>query len=202
MARLCACPEISSESNSVQTLQKSFGWDYKPRSPVCIRMQKDHKHMCGKQQNNPACTKMCQSSQCWSWTLYKRRRRTMLTHWSQFVPNMSSRPVWVGRMRRKRTTGQHAEEKRWVSRFRPFSFYKMNATVTRQHLLDPSTPCTYLFLFHRPPAVLISYSTKILTKSCHEQVSFESKVRVEEFLRHWQKVQENWNRNASKMSWS
>ena len=111
MARLCACPEISSESNSVQTLQKSFGWDYKPRSPVCIRMQKDHKHMCGKQQNNPACTKMCQSSQCWSWTLYKRRRRTMLTHWSQFVPNMSSRPVWVGRMRRKRTTGQHAEEK-------------------------------------------------------------------------------------------
>ena len=31
-ARLCAHPEISLESDSVQTLQKSFRWDYKPRS--------------------------------------------------------------------------------------------------------------------------------------------------------------------------
>ena len=39
--RLCAHPEISPESNSVQTPQKSFGSDYKPMSSVCIRMQKD-----------------------------------------------------------------------------------------------------------------------------------------------------------------
>ena len=30
-ARLCARPNISPESNSVQTLRKSFGWDYKTR---------------------------------------------------------------------------------------------------------------------------------------------------------------------------
>ena len=36
----CAGPE----SGPVQTLQTSFGWDYKPRSPVCIRMQKHHIH--------------------------------------------------------------------------------------------------------------------------------------------------------------
>ena len=33
---------VSPEWNPVQTLQKSFGWDYKPRSSVCIRGQKDH----------------------------------------------------------------------------------------------------------------------------------------------------------------
>ena len=43
--RLCASPEISSESNSVQTLQKSFGWDYKSKPPMCIGMQKDHIRM-------------------------------------------------------------------------------------------------------------------------------------------------------------
>ena len=37
-AMLCAARlEISPESNSLQTLQKSFGWDYKPRSPVKCR---------------------------------------------------------------------------------------------------------------------------------------------------------------------
>ena len=41
-ARLYARPEISPESNSVQTLQKSFGGDCKPTSPVPKRMQKDH----------------------------------------------------------------------------------------------------------------------------------------------------------------
>ena len=41
-ARLCDRPGISPESNSGQTLQKSFGWDYKQRPPVCIRMPKDH----------------------------------------------------------------------------------------------------------------------------------------------------------------
>ena len=41
-ARLCACSEISPESSLVQALQKSFGWDYKLRCPVCICMQKDH----------------------------------------------------------------------------------------------------------------------------------------------------------------
>ena len=44
-ARLCAHPKNSPEGNSVQTLQKSFGWDYKLRSSMCICMQKDHKHM-------------------------------------------------------------------------------------------------------------------------------------------------------------
>ena len=39
-ARLCASPEISPESKSVQTLHKSLGWNYKPRSPVSIRMLK------------------------------------------------------------------------------------------------------------------------------------------------------------------
>ena len=75
-ARLCARPEISPESNSVQTLQKSFGWDYKPRSLACIYAYmhakrsemhvKDHVVMSGfgglwKHQINPACTKKCQS---------------------------------------------------------------------------------------------------------------------------------------------
>ena len=37
-ARLCVWP--------LCTLQKSFGWDYKLRSPVCIHMQKDqHAHV-------------------------------------------------------------------------------------------------------------------------------------------------------------
>ena len=39
-ARFCARPEISLESKSVQILQKSFGWDYKPRSPVGKKMMK------------------------------------------------------------------------------------------------------------------------------------------------------------------
>ena len=57
-------------TSSVQTLQKSFGQDCKPRSSVCIRMQKDHTirslkilqslsqfgGLC-KHQNSPACTK-------------------------------------------------------------------------------------------------------------------------------------------------
>ena len=43
--RLCTSPEISLESNSVQTLQKSFRWNYKQRSPMCIRMQKEHIHV-------------------------------------------------------------------------------------------------------------------------------------------------------------
>ena len=38
--RFWARAEISPVSNFVQTRQKSFGWDYEPRSPVCIRMQK------------------------------------------------------------------------------------------------------------------------------------------------------------------
>ena len=43
---LCESPQIFPESSSVQALQKSFGWDYKPRSPVCIRMQKrSHMHV-------------------------------------------------------------------------------------------------------------------------------------------------------------
>ena len=82
--RLCACPEISSVSNSVQTLQKSFRWDYKLGSPVCKCMRKDHIHMLRiqlslsefsglwKQQHNPACTKVSEYSSCWSWILYKR----------------------------------------------------------------------------------------------------------------------------------
>ena len=44
-ARLCTCPEIFPELNSVQTLQKSFRWDYKLRSLMCIRMQNDHIRM-------------------------------------------------------------------------------------------------------------------------------------------------------------
>ena len=36
-ARLCILLRFL-QSNSVQTLQKSFGWYYKPRSPVCIHM--------------------------------------------------------------------------------------------------------------------------------------------------------------------
>ena len=46
-ARLCTSPEICSESNSLQTLQKSFGWDYKPRSPMCIihmHAKRSHTH--------------------------------------------------------------------------------------------------------------------------------------------------------------
>ena len=38
-------PEISPESNSVQTLQKPFGRDYKPRCSVCMHMQKDYIRM-------------------------------------------------------------------------------------------------------------------------------------------------------------
>ena len=43
-ARLCAHPDISLESDSVQTLPNSFRWDCKLRSPVCMCMQKDHMH--------------------------------------------------------------------------------------------------------------------------------------------------------------
>ena len=39
-ARLCAQPEISLESNTVQILQQPSGWDYKPRFPVCKKMTK------------------------------------------------------------------------------------------------------------------------------------------------------------------
>ena len=42
--RLCRCPEIFLELKSVQTLQESFRWDYKLRSPVCLCKQKDHIH--------------------------------------------------------------------------------------------------------------------------------------------------------------
>ena len=30
------------KANSVQAIQKSFGWDCKPRSPLCVRIQNDH----------------------------------------------------------------------------------------------------------------------------------------------------------------
>ena len=43
--RLHTHPKISLESNSVQSLQKFFRWDYTPRSPMCTNMQKDHIHM-------------------------------------------------------------------------------------------------------------------------------------------------------------
>ena len=78
-ARFCACNEISPES--VQTLQKSFGWDHKLRSPVCVcvckkllciqkyhvftsKIQQPMSEFGGlwKHQNNPACTKTkCQT---------------------------------------------------------------------------------------------------------------------------------------------
>ena len=92
-----------SESKSVRTLQKSFGWDYKPRSPVCICKEKDHIRTLKilqsmlefvglwKHQNNPACTKKkkCQeSSECWSWTLYEKRRRRR-------VQQMSYSILWI-----------------------------------------------------------------------------------------------------------
>ena len=37
-------PEIFPESNSLQTLQKSFTWDHKLKSPMCTCMQKDYIH--------------------------------------------------------------------------------------------------------------------------------------------------------------
>ena len=66
-ARLCTRLEISVESNSVQTLQKSFGWDYQLRSPwymhkyqICmfkILLLMSEFGELWKNQNNPACTK-------------------------------------------------------------------------------------------------------------------------------------------------
>ena len=44
MLGFCAKPKSCPESNSVQIVQKSFRWDYKLRSPLCIHMQKDYKH--------------------------------------------------------------------------------------------------------------------------------------------------------------
>ena len=48
-AQLCAWPEIPLESNSMQSLQKSFGWGYKLSPPpppppphMCIHMHKNH----------------------------------------------------------------------------------------------------------------------------------------------------------------
>ena len=38
----CRVSEISLESYSVQTWQKSFGWDYEPRFPVCIHRWRYH----------------------------------------------------------------------------------------------------------------------------------------------------------------
>ena len=51
-ARLCTHPEISTESNSVHTPHKSFGWDYRPKSavpcPVCIHTSAKRSHVCQK----------------------------------------------------------------------------------------------------------------------------------------------------------
>ena len=45
-AQLCAWPEIPLESNSVQSLQKYFGWGYKLRPPpVYTHAQKSHTHI-------------------------------------------------------------------------------------------------------------------------------------------------------------
>ena len=41
-ARLCVCTKVSLESNSVQTLQKSFGWDLKPRPPTPTNANRSH----------------------------------------------------------------------------------------------------------------------------------------------------------------
>ena len=43
-ARLWARPEISPESNSVQSLQKSLGWNYKPKSHLCIHTHANRSH--------------------------------------------------------------------------------------------------------------------------------------------------------------
>ena len=40
LAVLCAV--FFPKANSVQAIQKSFGWDCKPRSPLCVRIQNDH----------------------------------------------------------------------------------------------------------------------------------------------------------------
>ena len=74
-ARLCTCPEISPESNSVSCrLYKSLGWDYTDSEvPRVLRTQNWDYHVIRtlktcpalwefgelwKQQNNPVCTKM------------------------------------------------------------------------------------------------------------------------------------------------
>ena len=59
--RLCTHPKIYLESNFVQIVQKSFGWDYVPKFSMCVRMQKDLasalKIVLWKLQNLPAYTK-------------------------------------------------------------------------------------------------------------------------------------------------
>ena len=71
--------------------KKSFRWDHNSRSTVNICMKKDCGRMWNilysmsefagiwKHQNNPAYTKASDSSICWSWTIYGRRRRRLKT---------------------------------------------------------------------------------------------------------------------------
>ena len=94
---------IHLESNSLQTLQKLFRWDYKLRSPVCISMQKYPTQAC--KSILYACLRYCSPyqssvdyrntqitqhalkvscfSQCWSWDTsvekMKKRRSKLST---------------------------------------------------------------------------------------------------------------------------
>ena len=91
-----------SESNSVQTLRKFFGWDYKPRPPpppppppppsvyACTKMTYARYRSCSPCQSSVGYgnTKITQhalkmpesSAECWSWTLNGRRRRGQWPH--------------------------------------------------------------------------------------------------------------------------
>ena len=88
-ARLCACLQISPESDSAQTLLCSLRWDYKLRSPLCVYTLCKKIILCTltilkftlefrglwKQQNNPACAKSARDFKWWSCTQYGSRRR-------------------------------------------------------------------------------------------------------------------------------
>ena len=84
--------EISPESNYVQTLQKSFGW-----GPPSVYTHAKYITYARKRSCSPCwisedygnikitqhALKVSEPSECWSWTLYGRRRNARLTYSAQ-----------------------------------------------------------------------------------------------------------------------
>ena len=91
-----------------QTLQKSFGWNYKLRSIAGIRTQKDHIHTLKpvvhvnvrwimETLKYPSMHWKRQSSECWGWTLYGRRWRGYQSRYTSTSIGLGCYSVWSSR---------------------------------------------------------------------------------------------------------
>ena len=110
-ARLCRHPEISLESNSVQTLQKPFGWDYEPKSPdMCMHARSSHRHVkdpvvhvngLRTHPNNPACPKSARVSRVLKLnTIHKMRKKKK--KWKKKRKNRKKKKKRKKKMKKKR----------------------------------------------------------------------------------------------------